>query len=144
MHRFLPALAALRGARIGEVAVEHASRKHGVSKYGLGRTLKVLIDLITVRFLAQYGTKPAYVFGAGGFVTLALSGGLGIFAIVRRLVWGGAWMSPVTLLSVTLFPLALQFFLLGFIAEVVVRTYYESQGKPIYAVRAPARPPKTV
>ena len=95
-------------------------------------------------FVCRVGCLASRFLRFGGFVTLALSGGLGIFAIVRRLVWGGAWMSPVTLLSVTLFPLALQFFLLGFIAEVVVRTYYESQGKPIYAVRAPARPPKTV
>ncbi len=136
MHRFIPAYAGYVGANITEVPVQHHPRKHGKSKYGLNRTIKVVLDLLTVKFLSGYVNKPIYLFGGVGF-GLAGVGVLGlIFLFVRRWLYGiGTVDSPIFLLSALFFVLGVQSILLGLLAEMSVRTYHESQSKPIYTVR---------
>ncbi|RMH57416.1 MAG: glycosyltransferase, partial [Candidatus Hydrogenedentota bacterium] len=135
LHRFLPALGAWAGARIAEIEVAHNPRTAGRSHYGSERILKVFFDLITVKLLMSFSTKPAYVFGLGGVVTLVTSVLLGLFAIYRKIFLGGEWMSPITIISIVFFPLAVQFFLLGFIAEIATRAYHGARRKKTYAVR---------
>ena len=136
MHRFIPAYAGYVGANITEVPVQHHPRKHGKSKYGLNRTIKVILDLLTVKFLSGYVNKPIYLFGGVGF-GLAGVGVLGlVFLFVRRWLYGiGTVDSPIFLLSALFFVLGVQSILLGLLAEMSVRTYHESQSKPIYTVR---------
>ena len=136
MHRFIPAYAGYVGAKITEVAVQHHPREHGKSKYGLNRTIKVVLDLLTVKFLSGYVNKPIYLFGGVGF-GLAGVGVLGlIFLFLRRWLYGiGTVDSPIFLLSALFFVLGVQSILLGLLAEMSVRTYHESQSKPIYTVR---------
>jgi hypothetical protein len=136
MHRFIPAYAGYVGAKITEVAVQHHPRKHGKSKYGMNRTIKVILDLLTVKFLSGYVNKPIYLFGGVGF-GLAGVGVLGlVFLFVRRWLYGiGTVDSPIFLLSALFFVLGVQSILLGLLAEMSVRTYHESQSKPIYTVR---------
>lgn len=136
MHRFIPAYAGHVGARIKEVPVQHRPRQHGESKYGLERTVKVVLDLFTVKFLSGYMSKPIYLFGGTGL----FFGGVGVLGLLylfyRKLLYGaGVVSSPVFLLSALLFLLGVLAVLLGLIAEMMVRTYHESQSKPIYNVR---------
>ncbi len=136
MHRFIPALASLMGARICEVPVTHHARAFGKSKYGFGRVFKVLLDLITVKFLAEFSTKPLYMFGGIGFALFALAVLAGGETIWERIVYGTyVHNNPVILIAVFLGTLGVNFILLGLFAELVIRTYHESQGKPIYHVR---------
>jgi len=135
MHRFLPAYAYMRGARVAELVVRHHPRIHGQSKYGLNRTIKVLLDLITLVFLKGYGTKPIYVFGGSGAVCLVVGLLTGLFVIFRRLFLNGDWMSPLLFISIFMTGLAVQFILMGLVAEMIVRTYHESQDRKIYEVR---------
>jgi glycosyltransferase involved in cell wall biosynthesis len=140
MHRFTPVFAAAAGARITEMVVNHRPRVAGVSKYGLERTFKVILDLITVKFLLSYRTRPMYLFGTAGF---ALMGGglLSILgALVQRFVFNVHLnRSPLLQLAAMLFGLGVQSVLLGLTTELVVRTYFESQHKPIYVVREVVR-----
>ena len=136
MHRFIPAYAASVGARITEIPVRHHPRKYGKAKYGLERTLKVVLDLFTVKFLLSYFHKPIYLFGGVGMLLILPSTLMLLFLILRRIVW------KVTLFTSPLFQLSLMFIILGFqsvlmglIAELLVRTYHEAQGKPTYTVR---------
>ncbi len=136
MHRFLPALARWAGAHVTELKVNHRPRKFGTSKYGLGRTVRVILDLITVKFLLSYSTKPMQVFGklgiasfAVGFASGALSIGLKLFA--NRDVTDNPWM----LVSIFFMLGGLQLICMGLLGEINVRTYYESQNKTIYTVR---------
>jgi glycosyltransferase involved in cell wall biosynthesis len=136
MHRFLPALAYLEGARIAELAVSHHPRTRGASKYGLGRTIRVILDLITVKFLSSYMTKPIYLFG--GIGSLLCLGGFaaGCVTLLEKYVSGVyVHRNPMILLAVFLFLLGVTFVLMGLIAELIIRTYHESQAKPIYRVR---------
>jgi glycosyltransferase involved in cell wall biosynthesis len=136
MHRFIPALAAEMGAKIVEIPVNHRARKAGTSKYGISRTLRVVLDLITVKFLLGYSKRPIHLFGSVGLVT----GGLG-FLILSLLTYQRFFMSipmgnrPLLSLGVLLIIVGAQFFCFGLVAEVLARTYYESQDKAIYAVR---------
>ena len=136
MHRFLPALAYQEGARITEIPVRHRPRRYGQSKYGMGRTLRVVLDLITVKFLSSYGTKPSYIFGGSGFL-LCLGGiAAGCIALYQKFVDGVyVYRNPVILIAVFLFLLGFLCILMGLMAELIVRTYHESQAKPIYRVR---------
>jgi glycosyltransferase involved in cell wall biosynthesis len=136
MHRFLPAYAHMRGARVAELVVRHHPRVRGTSKYGLSRTFKVLLDLTTLVFLKGYGTKPIYVFGGIGMACLAAGVLIGLFVIFRWLVLGGQWVSPLLFIAIHLTGLATQFLLLGLVAEMIVRTYHESQRRTTYEVRA--------
>ena len=145
MHRFIPAHAAWVGASITEIPVDHHPRLHGRSKYGIGRTMKVVLDLLTVKFLGSYSTKPIYVFGGLGLATILLSCVSGVLLVAQKLVIG-VWMirSPLLLLSAMLFIVGVQLILMGLLAEIGVRTYHESQTKPTYVIRQVLSTPPTV
>ncbi len=136
MHRFIPALASLMGATICEVPVIHHPRKFGRSKYGLRRTLKVVLDLITVKFLADFSTKPLYMFGGIGVVLFGLAVVAGAETLWEKFAYAVyVHNNPVILIAVFLAILAVNFVVMGLLAELIVRTYHESQGKPIYHIR---------
>jgi glycosyltransferase involved in cell wall biosynthesis len=135
MHRFIPAYASWVGARIAEMEVAHHPRKYGRSKYGLSRTTSIILDLITILFLQRYSTKPIRLFGGAGMILLVLGLLTGLFVLFRKLVWGGVWISPMILISFLFITMGVMFVLLGLIAEIIIRTYHESQGKPIYAIK---------
>ncbi|PWH18813.1 MAG: glycosyltransferase [Anaerolineae bacterium] len=137
MHRFIPAYASSVGARMVEIPVHHHPRKYGKAKYGLGRTFKVILDLFTVKFLMSYAQKPIYVFGGAGIVLMSLSVLTVTVLVIRRLTIGEHLIrSPLLLLSVMFFIMGFQSLLMGLQAEVLNRTYHESQHKPIYTVRS--------
>lgn len=136
MHRFLPAIASERGVRIAEVEVNHRPRRFGASKYGLSRTMRVMLDLFTVKFLLSYSTQPIQIFGPPGLLMGAA--GLGITAYLGYVrLFGGQGIGdrPLLLLGILLIFAGMQFLTLGLLAELQARTYHESQDKPIYAVR---------
>jgi glycosyltransferase involved in cell wall biosynthesis len=136
MHRFIPVYASSVGARITEVQVNHHPRKFGKTKYGLERTVKVLLDLFTVKFLVSYGSKPIYVFGGTGLLLMAASAVLLITILIRRIFFLVSMLgSPLFQLGVMFFILGFQSILMGLIAELLVRTYHESQKKTIYIIR---------
>jgi glycosyltransferase involved in cell wall biosynthesis len=136
MHRFIPALAYERGARIVELDVNHRRRERGRSKYGLGRTLRVLLDLLTVKFFQRYATRPLHVFGPLGAGCAALGFLIGLYLSAQKLLYGAEiGTRPLLLLGVLLIVVGLQFVSIGLLGEMLSRTYYESQNKPIYAVR---------
>ncbi|MBS4059382.1 MAG: glycosyltransferase family 2 protein [Bacteroidetes bacterium] len=136
MHRFIPVYANSVGAKIFEVPVRHHARKFGQSKYGLERTIKVILDLIAVQFLTRYSAKPIYLFGGGG-ILMFLIGFLGIFflAVRKMLIEVDILTSPIFIISVLLALMGFQSILMGLIAELLVRTYHESQQKATYTVR---------
>jgi glycosyltransferase involved in cell wall biosynthesis len=136
MHRFLPALAYMAGARITEVPVSHHARASGRSKYGIGRTFKVLLDLLTVKFLSVWSTKPSYVFGGSGSVLCIIGTGFVAWTAYEKIFNGiYVYRQPALLVGVFLFTIGLNMILLGLLAELIVRTYHESQAKPVYLVR---------
>jgi glycosyltransferase involved in cell wall biosynthesis len=136
MHRFLPALARWVGASVGELPVAHWPRRSGVSKYGLGRTVRVLLDLLTVKFLMSYGTRPIQVFGLIGLVVGGAGTLLAAILSYERIVLGMPLANrPILLLAILLILVGVQFVFNGLLAEMQVRTYHESQRKPIYIVR---------
>ncbi|MBF6612638.1 MAG: glycosyltransferase family 2 protein [Chloroflexi bacterium] len=140
MHRFIPAHAAWVGATITEIPVQHHPRIHGKSKYGIARTLKVILDLLTVKFLGSYSTKPIYIFGGLGLSSIAVSFVSIAIATMDKLLNGVSLIqSPLLLLTAMLFIIGVQLVLMGFIAEIGVRTYHESQSKPTYVVRRVVR-----
>jgi glycosyltransferase involved in cell wall biosynthesis len=136
MHRFIPVFAHSVGARITELPVHHHARQFGKSKVGLERTIKVLLDLFTVKFLLTYSNKPIYLFGGTG-ISLSTLGMLDLFYLfIRRTFWQvPASTSPLLLIGVMFVILGFQSILMGLIAELLVRTYHESQAKPTYTVR---------
>jgi glycosyltransferase involved in cell wall biosynthesis len=141
MHRFIPAYAGWVGARIIEMPVHHHPRRYGKAKYGLERTIKVLLDLITVKFLNSYANKPIYLFGGTGFIMIAGSLVVLAAAVVNRFVSGVHLnRSPLLLMSVMLFIMGFQSILMGLIAELLARTYHESQNKATYTVRRVLNP----
>jgi len=135
MHRFIPIYASWAGARVAEIPVDHHARTMGKSKYGISRTIKVVFDLMTIKFMASYGTKPIYVFGTFGMLALFLSVITGIWAIVLKLYGTSFILTPLPVITVVMLAISMQFFLMGLLAELLVRTYHESQNKAIYAVR---------
>jgi hypothetical protein len=137
MHRFIPAVATWVGARILEVPVNHRARRFGASKYGIGRTLRVVLDLITVRFIQSYLTRPMQVFGLGGLVSLFAGLALCAWLAFEKLVLHAKLSDrPLLLLGVLLVVVGLQLLSLGLVADVLSRTYHESQNKRPYYVRA--------
>jgi glycosyltransferase involved in cell wall biosynthesis len=139
MHRFIPIYASWAGARVAEIPVEHHARTMGKSKYGLSRTLKVVFDLMTIKFMASYQTKPLYIFGTAGLLTFVISFLSGLLALLMKFA---SWpkhadlvQTPLPVMAMVLLVLGIQFFLMGLLAEMLVRTYHESQAKSIYAVR---------
>ena len=136
MHRFIPVFAHSIGAKITELPVRHHPRKFGQTKYGLERTIKVILDLFTVKFLLDYSHKPMRLFGGTGIVLILGSGILLFSLLVRKLVEGISIVpSPLFSLSVMFFILGFQSILMGLIAELLARTYHESQRKPTYTIR---------
>ncbi len=143
MHRFIPIYASWAGARVTEIPVDHHARTMGKSKYGISRTIKVVFDLMTIKFMASYQTKPIYVFGTFGMLALAASILSGIYAIFLKVspyvglpqYHSDFVETPLPVLSIVMFAIAVQFFLMGLLAELLVRTYHEAQNKAIYAVR---------
>ena len=139
LHRFLPALAFIEGARIAEVKVNHNARQFGQSKYGIDRTFRVLMDLFTVWFMKRFLTRPMYVFGFGGLSAMGIGALLSAYLLAVKL--GGAEIGnrPLLLVAVLALITGVQLFCFGLLSEVQMRTYHESQGRPIYRVRETLR-----
>lgn len=136
MHRFIPAIASGMGISFTEVKVNHRARRFGTSKYGISRTIRVVLDLITVKFMLSYATRPLHVFGTVGVVSSLLGVLIALVLTVQRQMYGVALANrPLLLLAVLLIFMGIQFITIGLLAELVVRTYHESQKKPIYYVR---------
>ncbi len=136
LHRFLPALAFIEGARIAEIPVRHHARRFGQSKYGIWRTFRVLMDLLTISFMKKFLTRPMHVFGLLGMSSMAVGTVLGIYLTFVKLGLGQSIGNrPLLILAVVLLLTGVQLFCFGLLAEVMMRTYHESQGKPIYRVR---------
>jgi glycosyltransferase involved in cell wall biosynthesis len=137
LHRFLPALAFIEGARISEVKVHHQPRRYGRSNYGIDRTFRVLMDLLTVWFMKRFLTRPMHVFGFGGLVAMGLGLLITLWLIGEKLVLGiDIGDRPLLLLAMISCLAGIQLFCFGLLAELQMRTYHESQGRPIYRVRA--------
>lgn len=136
LHRFIPALASWMGVQVTEVPVNHRPRKFGQTKYGPSRTIRVLLDLLTVRFLLSYSTRPIQIFGLLGFLFFGIGGLLlAYLGFVRLILQQPIADRPLVLFAILLTMVGVQLVTMGLLGELVVRTYHESQGKPIYAVR---------
>ena len=136
MHRFVPAIAAELGARIAEVPVNFRPRRSGVSKYGPGRIIRTVLDLMTVRFLSGYSTRPIQIFGLIGMIMGAIGALWTAILVFEKVVLGySLGQRPALLLAVLLVVVGVQFVSLGLIGEMLARTYHESQGKPIYVIK---------
>lgn len=136
MHRFIPAIASAMGVSIVEVKVNHRPRRFGTSKYGISRTLRVILDLITVKFLLSYATRPIHVFGTIGFVSGFIGAFLAFILIIQRQFYGSPLSDrPLLLLAILLIFVGVQFVTIGLVAEMLARTYHESQNKPTYYIR---------
>ncbi len=137
MHRFIPVYASWQGARVTEIPVNHRARSFGRSKYGFERVIKVVLDLIVIKFLAGYASKPIYVFGGFGVAALAVSLLAGLYALYLKFFEGVAFiLTPLPLLVALTFLAGITSILMGLLAELIMRTWYEAQGKPIYLVRS--------
>ena len=136
MHRFIPALASWSGAKIAEMVVNHRPRTAGKTKYGLGRTLKVILDLITVKFLGSFSTKPIYIFGGLGLASGIGAIASGWYVVYQKIVNEFAInRNPMLVLTAMLITTTIQFILMGLLAELLVRTYHESQNRPTYVIK---------
>ena len=136
LHRFIPAVASWMGVTIAEIPVNHRSRKFGRSKYGISRTIRVLLDLITVKFLSTYSTRPIHVFGLWGVLSGLAGFGLACYLTIQRLFFSIPLSNrPILLLAILLIFIGIQFISMGLLGELQVRTYHESQGKPIYYIK---------
>jgi len=136
MHRFIPALASWSGARIAEMVVNHRPRTAGVAKYGLARTFKVVLDLITVKFMGSFSTKPIYIFGGLAMLT-GLGSLLSGLAVLYQKFFSNFSMNknPLLVLTAMLVTATIQFILMGLLAEILIRTYHESQNRPTYVIK---------
>lgn len=139
LHRFLPALAFIEGARITEVKVNHRARQFGTSKYGIDRTFRVLMDLLTVWFMKRFLTRPMYVFGFGGLIAILLSLVASSYLLAVKLMGGDIANRPLLTLAVVLGLAGIQLFCFGLLGELQIRTYHESQDRPIYRIRETLR-----
>ena len=143
MHRFIPAFANSVGAKMIELPVNHHARRFGKAKYGLERTIKVILDLVTVKFLSSYANKPIYLFGGAGAILILFSLALMLYLFIRRVFFEiSVLSSPFFQISTMIFLMGFQSILMGLIAELLVRTYHESQDKPTYTVRSALNVPK--
>ena len=136
MHRFIPIFASWAGARVAEIPVRHHPRRHGRSSYGISRTIKVLLDLITIKFLGSYSTKPMYLFGGIGFLSLLAGSILSAVTLYQKFSFAvKAHRNPLLLLSIFFFLVGILLILNGLVAELIVRSYHEAQNKPTYVLR---------
>jgi glycosyltransferase involved in cell wall biosynthesis len=137
MHRFVPIYATWMGAKVAEIPVTHHARQFGQSKYGINRTIKVVLDLATVKFLSSYATKPIYVFGTAGIFSMIISVAAFFWMVVLKVFYKTSFIqTPLPVITTMFFMLGIQFVLMGLIAELLIRTYHESQGKTIYMVKS--------
>jgi hypothetical protein len=156
LHRFIPALASWAGASVAEVPITNVPRQNGKSNYGISRTIRVLLDLLSVKFLLDYSTRPLQLFGLPGLACLAGGGGIALWIFGRKALFDEGLLAnhgPLIILGVALVMGGIMFLAIGLIGELLSRTYYESQNKPVYTVReflgrreaAPGRnePPRT-
>ena len=136
MHRFIPIYAHGMGARIAEIPVTHHPRVHGKSKYSIIRTFKVLLDLVTVKFLGTFSTKPIYMFGGLGFLSIFLGILASVVTLIQKFVYG-VWVhrNPMIFISIFFLLVGSQFVLMGLLAEIMIRIYHESQNRPTYWIR---------
>ncbi len=144
LHRFLPVLANIEGARITEVKVHHRARQFGNSKYGIDRTFRVLMDLLTVWFMNRFLTRPMYVFGFGGILAITGSLLVSAYLLLIKLLGADIGNRPLLLLALVLGLTGVQLFCFGLLGELQIRTYHESQGRPIYRIRATLRGGETL
>ncbi|MGK7882052.1 MAG: glycosyltransferase family 2 protein [Crocosphaera sp.] len=136
LHRFLPALAYIEGAKITEIPVRHHARRFGESKYGLGRTFRVVMDLLTIFFLKKFLTRPMHIFGLGGLILLITGVLIGTYLTFLKLIIGlSIGHRPLLILAVLLILTGIQLLISGLLGELIMRTYHESQQRPIYRVR---------
>jgi glycosyltransferase involved in cell wall biosynthesis len=145
MHRFLPAIASEQGVEIVEHEVSHRPRQHGKSNYGISRTIRVILDLMTVKFLISYKTRPLQIFGLWGLVMTLLGGGAWVWlAYVKYMRHEGIADRPLLLAGTVLLVTGVQFIMLGLLAEMQARTYHESQDKPVYVIREVLEAPESL
>jgi glycosyltransferase involved in cell wall biosynthesis len=135
LHRFIPVLARLQGAKITEVDVTHHPRQHGKTKYGIGRTFRVMSDLLLMVFYQKYLQKPMHLFGTLGIFTFVIGVALDIYLLIEKILGKDIWGRPVLILAITLTLGGIQLITSGIIAEIIMRTYYESQDKKIYSIK---------
>ena len=135
LHRFIPVLAKLQGARITQVDVKHQPRVHGKSKYGINRTFKVMSDLVLMVFMRKYMQKPMHLFGTIGFISFGIGAAINIYLLVLKLMGNDIWGKPLLILGLILLLGGIQFITIGIIADINTRTYFESQNKKTYNVR---------
>ena len=135
LHRFLPVLANIEGAKIKEIKVNHRSRKYGSSKYGIDRTFRVLMDLLTVWFLTKFLTRPMYGFGFIGIISILVSLGITSYLLVIKFMGEDIGNRPMLMFALILGIAGVQLFSFGLLSELLIRTYHESQKRPIYRVR---------
>ena len=144
LHRFLPVLANIEGGKITEVKVNHRARQYGQSKYGIDRTFRVLMDLLTVWFMNRFLTRPMYVFGFGGIISIALSIVISLYLLVVKILGENIGNRPLLTFSLLLGVAGVQLFCFGLLGELQIRTYHESQGRPIYRIRETLRGGRTL
>jgi len=135
LHRFLPILASIEGARIKEVKVNHRSRKYGSSKYGIDRTFRVLMDLLTVWFMTRFLTRPMYGFGFVGIISILISLLMSSYLLIEKILGQNIGNRPMLMFALILGVAGVQLFSFGLLSELLMRTYHESQKRPIYRVR---------
>ena len=135
LHRFLPVLANIEGAKIKEIKVNHRSRKYGSSKYGIDRTFRVLMDLLTVWFMTKFLTRPMYGFGFFGIVSILISFGMTSYLFIIKLLGNDIGNRPMLMFALILGIAGVQLFSFGLLSELLIRTYHESQNRPIYRIR---------
>jgi len=135
LHRFIPVLAAMQGARITQVDVKHHARKYGKSKYGLGRTFRVMSDLVTMIFFRRYIQKPMHLFGTMGFISLFIGFIINIYLLILKILGHDIWGKPLLILGLIFLLGGIQLITIGIIAEISVRTYFEASNKKTYQVR---------
>ena len=135
LHRFLPVLAKIEGAKIKEIKVNHRSRKYGSSKYGIDRTFRVLMDLLTVCFMTKFLTRPMYGFGFVGIISILVSLGMTSYLFIIKLLGNDIGNRPMLMFALILGIAGVQLFSFGLLSELLIRTYHESQNRPIYRIR---------
>ena len=144
LHRFIPVLAKLQGAKITQVDVKHHPRKFGKSKYGIGRTFRVLSDLILMVFFRKYLQKPMHLFGTMGFISFGLGALINLYLLIWKILGHDIWNRPLLILGLILLLGGIQLITIGILAEIAVRTYFESQDKKTYKVRKVYHPQKEI
>lgn len=135
IHRFLPLCAAIEGAKIAEIKVRHHERKYGRSKYGISRFFKAVLDMLTILFAWKFMTKPIHIFGSIGIASISLSSLIGLFIVLRKVLWQGQWVSPLLFLFVVFFIAGIQFVLMGILAELIIRLYYGMRDQIRYKIK---------